>query len=546
VTAVAILLGLPSDNRRPSGANCLNSEQDLSFMNGTDYNVAQYLLGGKEDSRRALLTLKGDHSYGELRLVSADVAKYLTATGGHKGDRVILVSDNSLFWVAAYLGILRSGLVCVPLPPNISQSDFDYIVGITEARFAFLQSGFAAKHTHRFPDEGLVTDNGSPGKAGTPSLDLAQLGVQTSDSESDLPLVSPSDLAALMFTSGSTGKPRGVMVSHRNIQANTDSIIQYLQLTGEDRIMTVLPFHYCFGTSLLHTHLRTGGTLVLDHRFMYPEKVLQRMQETECTGFAGVPSHYQILLRKTSLRKKSFPHLRYVQQAGGHLAPVFLRELHEALPTTQIFVMYGQTEATARLSYLPPDLLETKLGSVGKGIPGVHLSVLNEAGVEVRPGEVGEIVAQGENVTRGYWRAPEETAASFRKGKLYTGDLATLDEEGFIFIAGRAKDFLKCGGKRISCKQLEQQLLECEDLLEAAVIGVPDEVMGEAVKVFVVSRSGSATVEERLRNFCKQRLPFELVPREIVVLNTLPKSQGGKVLKEELRDAEAVGVSIER
>jgi acyl-CoA synthetase (AMP-forming)/AMP-acid ligase II len=274
---------------------------------------------------------------------------------------------------------------------------------------------------------------------------------------------------------------------------------------------------------------------------MYPEKVLQRLQETQCTGFAGVPSHYQILLRKTSLRKKSFPHLRYAQQAGGHLAPVFLHELREALPTTQIFVMYGQTEATARLSYLPPHLLETKLGSIGKGIPGVRLRVQNEAGEEVRPGEVGEIVAEGENVAQGYWRAPEETASSFRDGRLYTGDLATVDEEGFIFIAGRAKDFLKCGGKRVSCKQLEQQLLEYEDLLEAAVIGVPDEVMGEAVKAFVVPHPGLTAVEERLRNFCKQRLPFPLVPREIVVLNALPKNHAGKVMKEELRNAEAPG-----
>lgn len=510
-------------------------------MNAADQNVAQYLLDGKEDARRALLTLKGDYSYGELRSASADVARYLIAAGGQKGDRVILVSDNSFFWVAAYLGILRAGLVCVPLPPKISQEDFDYILETTEARFAFLQSGFAAKYAHRFPDKSLITDNGLLDKV--PSLDLARLRAQIAERGLDLPAVQASDLAALMFTSGSTGKPRGVMVSHGNIMANTESIIQYLQLTSEDRIMTVLPFHYCFGTSLLHTHLRAGGTLVLDHRFMYPEKVLTYMQETRCTGFAGVPSHYQILLRKTGLRKKSFPHLRYVQQAGGHLAPVFLRELRQALPATQIFVMYGQTEATARLSYLPPDLLDTKPGSIGKGIPGVRLWVQNEAGAKVRPGEVGEIVAEGENVAQGYWRAPEETAASFRDGKLYTGDLAAVDEQGYIFIAGRAKDFLKCGGKRVSCKQLEQQLLEYEDLLEAAVIGVPDEVMGEAVKAFVVPRPGLTAVEERLRSFCKERFPFQLVPREIVVLNVLPKNHAGKVLKEELRDAEAVGIS---
>jgi len=279
-----------------------------------------------------------------------------------------------------------------------------------------------------------------------------------------------------------------------------------------------------------------GGSLVVDPRFRYPETVLQRMQATECTGFAGVPSHFQILLRKSGLRKKRFPHLRYVQQAGGHLAPFFIRELREALPNTQVFVMYGQTEATARLSYLAPEMLEKKLGSIGKGIPGVKLCVQNESGGEVSIGEVGEIVAEGENVARGYWRAPEESATSFRNGKLYTGDLATVDQDGFIYLVDRAKDFLKCGGKRVSCRQLEDQLLEFDALLEAAVIGVPDDVLGEAVKAFVVpQQADSKGLAGRLHLFCKERMPLELIPREIVVLDALPKNSSGKVLKQNLR-----------
>ena len=510
-------------------------------MNADPKNIAEYLLDAKEEAKQALLTLQGSHNYGELRSASTAVAEYLVEAGGLKGDCVLLVSTNSFFWVAAYLGIMRAGLVCVPLPPTISPQDLDYVLETTQSRFSFLQTGFAAKHAHRFRENNLVTDNGLPSQDGMPARpSLEQVQDSAPYSQHSLPPVQGSDLAALMFTSGSTGNPRGVMVSHSNIRANTESIIQYLRLTSEDRIMTVLPFHYCFGTSLLHTHLRVGGILVLDPRFMYPEKVLRRMQETGCTGFAGVPSHYQILLRKTSLPKKSFPHLRYVQQAGGHLAPAFLRELHEALPTTQIFVMYGQTEATARLSFLPPEFLDSKMGSVGEAIPGVRIAVVNTSGKGVRPGEVGEIVAEGENVARGYWRAPEETAATFRDGKLYTGDLATVDDDGFIYIVDRAKDFLKCGGNRVSCKQLEQQLLECEDLLEAAVIGIPDDVMGEAVKAFVVPRPGLVAVEERLRNFCKERLPFQVVPREIVVLNVLPKNAAGKVLKKSLSAANAV------
>ncbi len=505
-------------------------------MSHQHHNVAEYLLDGKEDAGQALLTLQGNHSYGELRSASADIAAYLVRAGGQQGDRAILVSDNSFFWVASYLGILRAGLVAVPLPHTISQQDYECIVGATEARFGFLQTGFAARREHRFSAGSVVADATLSQEGGVPSaVSLTQLRAEMANGHADLPQVQKSDLAALMFTSGSTGKPRGVMVSHANIMANTDSIIQYLGLTEKDRMMTVLPFHYCFGTSLLHTHLRVGGTLVLDHRFMYPEKVLERMQETECTGFAGVPSHYQILVRKTSLRKKPFPHLRYVQQAGGNLAPVFLRELREALPSTRVYVMYGQTEATARLSYLPPESLDTKLGSIGKGIPGVKLSVLKEDGREAGAGETGEIVAEGENITQGYWRDPEESATSFRGRKLYTGDQAIVDSDGFLYIVGRNRDFLKCGGKRIGCKQLEQQLLEFDGLLEAAVLGVPDEIMGEAVKAFVVPRPGCDGVEERLRVFCKERLPFELVPREIVTLPALPKNHAGKVMKEELR-----------
>ncbi len=505
-------------------------------VNTRSENVAEYLLDGKDETRQALLTLQGGHSYGELRSASDGVAKYVLGAGGLKGDRVLLVSENGFFWVAAYLGILRAGFVCVPLPPTISPQDLDYILETTETRFAFLQARFAAKYSHRFQKINLVTDSRLPNRDEVSSPPcLGQLQESARDSQCSLAPVQGSDLAALMFTSGSTGKPRGVMVSHSNIRANTESIIQYLRLTSEDRIMTVLPFHYCFGTSLLHTHLRVGGTLVLDPRFLYPEKVLQRMEETKCTGFAGVPSHYQILLRKTSLRKKSFPNLRYVQQAGGHLAPAFLRELREVLPTTQIFVMYGQTEATARLAYLPPESLTGKLGSVGKAIPGVRLQVLNESGAEVHPGEMGEIVADGKNVTLGYWRAPEETAACFRDGKLYTGDLATVDDDGFIYVVDRARDFLKCGGKRVSCREVENQLLEFRCLLEAAVLAEPDDFLGEAVKAFLVRRMPDCKeFDDCLRAFCKEHLPQELWPKETVLVDHLPKNSAGKVLKGEL------------
>lgn len=495
-------------------------------------NVAEYLLADKDPNRLALRLVNRDHTYAELQNAVACVAQYLLRQPVVKGDRAILIAENSLFWVAAYLGTLQAGMVSVPLPASLSSDDLDAILKVTEARVAFVQAGFLRKHPGVLDETHVVT--------GLEDI----MALSNGDRHPAFPIES-NDLAALMFSSGSTGTPRGVMVSHRNIIANTESIIEYLGLTARDRIMDVLPFHYCFGTSLLHTHLRVGGTIVVDSRFLYPEAVLQRMEATECTGFAGVPSHFQILLRNSTLAKKRFPHLRYVQQAGGRLTPSFIRELRDALPNTQVFIMYGQTEATARLSYLPPEHLDSKIGSVGKGIPGVRLSVVNESGAPVHPGETGEIVAEGENVAGGYWRAPEESALSFRNGKLYTGDLATVDEDEFIFIVDRARDMVKCGGERVSCCKLEEALLAWGGIREAAVIGTPDDVLGEAVEAFVVPRYTECgidcewprcqAVRAQLSLSCKEHLAPNLVPRQIVVVPELPKSSSGKVLKSRLR-----------
>jgi acyl-CoA synthetase (AMP-forming)/AMP-acid ligase II len=501
-------------------------------------NVVDYLLEGKDPDRVALQFLLRDYSYGELQSAVAIVADYLLQTGHAKGDRVILLGDNSFFWVAAYLGIMRAGLVSVPLPVDISVANFDDIVRSIEAKIVFAEVRSASRLQDNLLGLNLVTDRPLQSLHGVESQSsLTELESLSSAGAPKSTAVGRDDLAALMFTSGSTGRPRGVMVSHANIIANTDSIIDYLRLSDTDRMMTILPLHYCFGASLLHTHLRVGGSLVCDSRFAYPEVVLQRMQDTGCTGFAGVPSHYQILLRKSRIATKAFPNLRHVQQAGGHLAPAFVRELQEALPATQIFVMYGQTEATARLAYLPPEFLGKKVGSIGKAIPGVRLTVLNESGEQVRVGEVGEIAAEGANITLGYWADPTETAKSFREGKLFTGDMATVDDEGYIFVIDRAKSFLKCGGRRVSTRQIEESILEFQPLREAAVVGMEDDVLGEAVKVFVVPRDGVfSDLPSRLVQHCRERLPQEFVPKQVVVLETLPKSSTGKILREALKE----------
>jgi acyl-CoA synthetase (AMP-forming)/AMP-acid ligase II len=273
-----------------------------------------------------------------------------------------------------------------------------------------------------------------------------------------------------------------------------------------------------------------GATLVINNAFQYTEDVLSDLERYQCTEIAGVPLIYQRLLRKSSFPRRPWPHLRLAQQAGGTLANVFIEEFLAALPTTKLFVMYGQTEATARLSYLPPEFLPVKLGSIGRGLPGVHLQVLDAFGNPVASGGVGEIIAQGENVALGYWRE-DPAKQSFHDGALHTGDLAEVDEDGFIYVVGRSGDFAKPMGHRVSCREIEDVLAEMPEVVEVAIRGIPDAEFGEVVKAYLVTSSGNEITSYQIRQFCKGRLADYAIPRQFEFLPELPKSGAHKVIK---------------
>jgi acyl-CoA synthetase (AMP-forming)/AMP-acid ligase II len=245
---------------------------------------------------------------------------------------------------------------------------------------------------------------------------------------------------------------------------------------------------------------------------------------------------YHTLLRKSTFRKRPLPHLKKVQQAGGHLPPVLVQELRETLPHAEVFVMYGQTEATARLSYLPPELLDAKLGSIGQAIPGVELRVVDENGSDVLPGEVGEIMAWGGNITLGYLDNPEATAKKYVNSGIRTGDLAIKDEDDFIFIVDRESDILKPNGMRISSKKIESCVMEMPQLVSAAAIGVADIEMGEVIHIYAVSAPEFQVSEDDILHHCRQRLPRAVVPTKVHFLDGLPLNANGKVLRSALRE----------
>jgi acyl-CoA synthetase (AMP-forming)/AMP-acid ligase II len=496
-------------------------------------NLFDYLLENADSSSIAIIEDGEQSRYGDLIEMAEGVANALQKSGVGFQERVGLAAANSAFWAASYLGILKIGAVATPFPSQLTREQFERFCRLVGCRAFCVDTYHLLKYSSVIPDGSTVTTLGRdlPGT----STDGHYTLVRPQGSCSTAAVDETRDLAALMFTSGTTGTPNAVKVSHRNIIANTSSIIQYMQLSATDKIMAVLPFHYCFGTSLLHTHLRVGGALVLHNAFQYTEEVLNQIDKYACTGFAGVPSVYQHLLSHSSFPHRQLPSLRYVQQAGGKLADKFIRELMAILsPQTALYIMYGQTEATSRLSYLPPERLSDKLGAVGRGIPGVALQVLNPVGEQAMPGEVGEIVAEGENIALGYL-TPDHNKEPFRNGKLYTGDMAYQDEEGFIYIVGRASDFLKPSGHRVSAASIENAVAEIPGVAEVAVIGIPHAKFGEAAKAFVVVEPGRELSTATIISHCRRALPVYAVPQEIQFLNELPKSSTQKVLKEQLK-----------
>lgn len=479
-------------------------------------NCVDYLFENTHSLQKAIILGNQENlNYKEVFERSLVLANFIQHKFG-TGKNIILVSENNYFFITTYLAILKSGNICVPLNPSIEQENLNYIITKTQSQLGFI-SEFALRKLN------VILEYYSESNL---SLVLANNnGNNSIEAEFD-----GSQVAEIIFTSGSTATPKGVMLTHNNVISNTESIIQYLNLTQDDIMMVVLPFYYCYGLSLLHTHLRVGGQLVINNNFIFLTSTIKKLNDYRCTGFAGVPSHFQILLRKTELFKNTtFPHLRYVTQAGGKLENAFIMEFLENFPTISFYVMYGQTEATARLSYLPPHLLKTKLGSLGKGIPGVELRVVDKKGNMVKPGKTGEIIAKGNNVMLGYFDDPEESAKTICNGWLYTGDIATTDDDGYIFLTARKKEIMKIGGRRISPKEIEAVIYMIPGIIDCSVRAVNDDLLGEAIKAtIVISENESNIDQDIIKTFCSDKLAHYKIPSFIEIKNEMSISATGK------------------
>jgi acyl-CoA synthetase (AMP-forming)/AMP-acid ligase II len=348
------------------------------------------------------------------------------------------------------------------------------------------------------------------------------------------------DLAALIYTSGSTGDPKGVMLTHRNMLTAATSVSTYLENREDDVVLNVLPMAFDYGLYQMIMAFRLGARLVLERSFAYPAKVLELVEAQGVTGFPGVPTVFARLAELKNLGDYDFSKIRYVSNTAAALPVKHIAMLRELFPAARIYSMYGLTECK-RCSYLPPADIDRKPESVGVAIPNTELWLVDENDQRLGPGRVGQLDIRGATVMRGYWEKPEQTAQKLRPGPLpgeqvlYTGDLCRLDEEGYLYFVGRMDDIIKSRGEKVAPKEVENALVDIPGVKEAAVIGVPDALLGQAVKAFVVLEPGADLGEQQIMRECQKRLEAFMTPKYVVIVAELPKTNTGKIKKTDLR-----------
>lgn len=486
-------------------------------MNFFDYLFTET----KELPKKIILGDSEELSFSELYNNSMLLAYYIKSRVGDN-NQILLISHNSIFFITSYLAILKSGNVCVPLNPSIEPANYKYIEELTESKLVFISDKIRSN---------ITINTGKIDESNLIDIVKNAEDVNIKEDLQNQAVFDENRLAEIIFTSGSTGKPKGVMLTHLNLRANTESIISYLKLTLHDSVLLVLPLYYCYGLSVFHTHLKVGASLVFNNNFMLLGTVIDDLRKHKCTGFSGVPSHFQMLLRKSqTFTKTDFPFLRYVTQAGGNLHEAFIMEFVNAFPTVDFFVMYGQTEATARLAYLSPKLLKSKIGSIGNAIFGVTLKVIDQDGNFVGVNEIGEIVAKGDNIMKGYFHDIQGTNEVLKNGWLHTGDLGYVDQDDIIFITSRRKNIIKIRGNRISPREIEEVIVIDPEVVDCTVYGVENDLFGEAIKAVVVVNEYAdiPTLRNKLLKLCREKLSIYKIPQIFefsVKLNVTPSGK---------------------
>lgn len=463
-------------------------------------------------------------TYAELHRRCRLLAGALSSLGLQQGDRVAILAANSHYYLTTYLGVPAAGYVVVPLNTRHAEAELVYALQDSGAKL-------------------LLTDRESPALSVCVEH-VIRIGAEFDallDTAREIELgagIVENDLAGLFYTGGTTGKSKGVMLSHRNLIANAFHYLAAVPQRNDDVMLVMAPLFHAAGSNGVLANVWTLGTQVTLAAFD-PATALDLIERHAVTETLGVPTMLSAIAEEQMTRPRRTESLRMIAHGGSPIATEILRRTHAAFPTAGLVEVYGATELSPLCTVLTneQDLIDSPLArSCGRPIIGCMINILAADGVEVRRGEIGEVVVRGPNVMLGYWNKAEQTAAVLKDGAYWTGDLGYMDGDGYVFLVDRSKDMIVTGGENVYCTEVEEVLYRYSSILEAAVFGVPDAKWGEAVWAVVVPRAGQEIDVVAVQEFCRSNIATYKVPKGIdVQVEPLPKSGPGKVLKRELR-----------
>ncbi|MEH7416489.1 fatty acid--CoA ligase family protein [Neobacillus drentensis] len=482
-------------------------------------------------------------TYAELNQAITQFASGLEKLGIKKGDHIALLLDNSPQFVISLHGAFRLGATVIPINPIYTANEIGYILnnGDVKAVVALKsliplleqkQTLLSKVEHYVYVETEQKTENleslsiYSKLKSFTNLMASGNLNFQE-------PEIHGEDVAVILYTSGTTGKPKGAMLTHKNLYSNAMDVSHDLKMTSDDRIITVLPMFHAFClTDCLNAPIVCGATILIVPKFS-PKEIFRLGKKYKPTIFFGVPTMYSFLYQFSEGNPEHLEALRFCFSGGASLPVSLLRNFEDKFNVV-ILEGYGLSETSPTTTFNPLDR-ERKPGSIGTSIIHVENKVVNELGEEVPVGEVGELIVRGPNVMKGYYKMPEETKRAIKDGWLYTGDLATMDEDGYFYIVDRKKDLIIVGGYNVYPREVEEALYHHPDIVEAAVFGIPDSDRSEAVVAYVVTKNPFIT-EEQLHAYCKEHLAKYKLPSVIEMIEELPKSGTGKILRRVLKE----------
>lgn len=479
-------------------------------------------------------------SYAQLLQRTRALAAALRSDGVQRGDRVLVMLENTPEYAIAVHATLMCGAVFVPVSAQTKSEKIAFLAADTRA---------AALLTHS-----QLAPQWQPAAREAPTLlSVRAAGPAASADPRERPWPGPDapapaqeaacidqDLAALIYTSGTTGVPKGVMLTHLNMTSAWASVQAYLGLREDDVIGLALPPVFSYGLYNLLMGLGLGATVVLERQVAFPIRLAQTLERERITVFPGVPTLFAALLGVPGLETMDLSALRLLTNAAAALPEAHLQQLRRALPTARLYSMYGLTECK-RASYLPPEELERRPGSVGRGMPNQEHWLVDDEGRRLPHGSTGELVLRGSHVMRGYWQRPDETAQKLRPGPiegeriLYTGDLFRTDADGYLYFVARRDDIIKSRGEKVAPREVENAIYQIDGVTGCAVVGVPDESLGQAVKAYVTLRAGYTLAPRDIVRHCLARLESHMAPKFVDIVDELPRTESGKIRHASLR-----------